>query len=355
MGKKRIKKDQYKLTHDTFFEVTFGMPSLGIAFLKAKLPQKLRKHLDFDKLTVVKPKFRDKLFRETRPDIVYKVPICGTDEHISFYVIIEHKSLDDHAAVFQLWGYVCQLCRQDVENRLADPKTKQRKAWPKNFRLSPVIPIIIHHGNKPFTGETQLANLFFMIPGAKEYLPHFQAILVDLSQIEEGKLPRDPNAPELHVVLLIMKVIFSKDKTTLKKNFNNILKDLKPYSQNPKYRDLIRKLWHYVVYNAEQLTDRDYEALETEIQETVGENNMPTLVQKWLAEGMEKGMEKGKAEGKVEERVVAIFDLLEDSFGEIPQGTKAAVVKITDLAKLRRLTILAGKCKSLAEFNKALK
>jgi hypothetical protein len=46
---------------------------------------------------------------------------------------------------------------------------------------------------------------------------------------------------------------------------------------------------------------------------------------------------------------------LEDSFGEVPQATQHAVTKITDLAVLRRLTILAGKCKSLAEFANALK
>jgi hypothetical protein len=206
MGKKRIKKGDYKVTHDTFFDETFGMPSFGVAFLKAKLPRKIRKQLDLDKLTVVWKKFRDELFRETRPDIVYKVPIRGTDEHVNFHVIIEHKSFDDHSTIFQLWGYVRQLCVQDAKERLTDLETEKCKGWPKNFQLSPVIPIIIHHGPTPFSGKTQLADLFYEIPGVKEYLPHLQAILVDLSTIEEENLPRDPNAPELFVVLLIMKV-----------------------------------------------------------------------------------------------------------------------------------------------------
>jgi hypothetical protein len=58
MGKKRAKKgDEYKVTHNTFFDETFGMPSFGIAFLKAKLPRKLKKHLEIEKLTVEKPAF----------------------------------------------------------------------------------------------------------------------------------------------------------------------------------------------------------------------------------------------------------------------------------------------------------
>jgi len=92
MGKQRLKKgDIYKITHNTFFEETFGTPSFGTAFLKKTLPRKIRKQLDLDKLTVEKTKFRDKLFRETRPDIVpmalYAVK-CFETEKIGGFVKI---------------------------------------------------------------------------------------------------------------------------------------------------------------------------------------------------------------------------------------------------------------------------
>ena len=344
MGKQRSKKgDEYKVQHNTFFEETFGMPGFGVAFLKKMLPKELKKHLEIEKLTVEKPKYRDKYFRETRPDMVYVVPIRGTGDHIRFYIVIEHKASDDHSAIYQVWKYICQLCVQDVRKRLTDTETKKRKAWPKNFRLSPVIPIILHHDNKPFTGKTQLADLFYHLPGAEKYLPRLQAILVDLSVIEENKLPRDPNAPELHVVLLIMKAIFSKSRSTLKNKFKEILKELQPYSQVPKYRELIRKLWYYFVYNADKLTETDAEEIETDIHETIGDNNMPTLAQIFT--------DKGKAKDRAE----LILAILEDNFGDVPQAIQEAVTQITDLTVLKKLAILAGKCKSLAEFNKALK
>ena len=87
---KKAKENEYIVTHGAFFDETFGMPSLGIAFLKKMLPRKLRENLEIEKLTVAKVKFRDVLFRETRPDIVYIVPIRGTDECVRFHVIIEH-------------------------------------------------------------------------------------------------------------------------------------------------------------------------------------------------------------------------------------------------------------------------
>jgi len=274
---------------------------------------------------------------------VYKVPIRGTDEHVNFHVIIEHKSEDDHSAIFQLWGYIRQLCVQDVKERLTDPKTKQRKGWPKDFRLPPIIPIIIHHGPTPFSGKIQLADLFYEIPGVRDYLPHLKAILVDLATIEECNLPHDPNAPELFVVLLIMKVIFSKDPKTIKDKFNEILDELKPYSKVPKYRELIRKLLYYVIYNAENLTVADSTAMENKTRETTGDKTMPSVAQVYI----DKGEIKGKAE--------SILVFLENRFGDVPKTTQDAVVKITDLAVLQQLTIFAAKCKSLAEFKKALK
>jgi hypothetical protein len=348
MGKKRINERKYKLGHDEFIDETFGMPSLGSAFLKEVLPKKLQKRLDLDRLVVERVKFRDELFRETRPDIVYKVPFRRTDEYIRFYTIIEHKSFDDHSAIFQTWGYVRQLSVLDVNERLTDPKTKKKcKTWPKGFLLSPIIPIILHHGKKPFSGETQLVNLFYPLPGAKEYLPHMQAILFDLSTIEKEMLPRDPNAPELYVVLLMMKVIFSKSRSELKATFKLILKELEPYSKIPKYRELIRKCWYYFLYNAEKLIEADYFEAESDVREAIGEDKLPTLVQLWE--------QRGRVQGKVEGKAELIIAMLEDRFGEVPQATQEAIAKITDRTVIRQLALLAGNCKSLAEFAKALK
>ncbi len=334
MGDKKKKTDETKLQHSTFFEETFGMPSLGVAFLKKVLPKKVLKQIDVEKLTVEKVKFRDTLFRETRPDIVYNVPILGADEHVSVHIIVEHKSLDDHSAIYQIWGYITQLCIQDVDKRLTDPETKKPKAWPKDFKLSPIIPIILHHGDKPFTGETQLAHLFYPLPGAEEFLPRLQAILFDLSTIEDDQLPSDPDTPELHVVLTIMKVIFSKKKGELKHKFLTILDELRPYSQERKYYTLIRKLWYYVAYNAEKLTESDAEEIEASIRETIGDSNMPTLAQIYI----EKGELKREAK--------AVLLTLTKRFKTIPKTLEEQILAITDLAKLEKLADFAYDCQT---------
>ena len=346
--------EEFCIQHSTFFEETFQMPTLAVAFLKHFLPPETLERLNLEKLVVVKEKFRDGEFRETRPDVVYEVPIIGAKGRVRIHIILEHKSTDDHSAIYQISKYVGQKCVQDVEKRLTNSKTKKP---PKNFQLAPVIPIIIHHGYSPFTGKTQLAELFYPLPGVERYLPHQEAMLIDLSAIEDDQLPRDPNAPELHVVLLMMKVIFSKSKTYLKRNFRAILRELEPYSRNRRYRSLIRKCWHYTIYNTRTLVRTDVDEMETEMGKAInekGDEKMPTLAQKLIKEGKAQGRVEGRAEGRIEGyaegKAEAILRILTRRFRMVPESLEARIFAITDLECLGKLLDFAFDCESLDEF-----
>ena len=331
----------YKLQHSTFFEETFKMPSLGISFLKHFLPPEMVERLDIEKLTVEQEKLVDDVFRETRPDIVYHVPILGVDERVSFQVVLEHKSYDDHSAIFQLWKYLGQLCIQDVKNRLAD------QSWTKDFRLAPIVPIILHHGETPFTGKTQLAELFYPLPGAERFLPRQEAILVDLTTIDVDQIPRDPDAPELHVVMVILKIIFSKDKELFKRKFCEIVEELQPFTQNPRHYELARGIWYYMIRYAKNMTKTDFHEVVTEVRKNVEEGDkMSTLAQIFIDEGIALGKTEGKAEG--------ILRTLKWRFHAVPESLQAQVPAITNLASLDDLADFAFVCESLDDFAAAL-
>ena len=82
---------------------------------------------------------------------------------------------------------------------------------------------------------------------------------------------------------------------------------------------------------------------------------MPTLVQKWLAQGMEKGMEKGKAEGEITRETKAILRTLTKRFHSVPQSLEKQIHAIADLERLEQLADFAFDCTSLDEFAEALK
>ena len=357
----------YHLTHDTFFKEMFQMRNLAIAFLRKFLSQETLKRLDLKNLTIETEDFKDEFFHETRPDMVYRVPIIGRKESVSVHVIIEHKSYNDRETIFQIWKYVHQLCIKDVEIRLTDSETKKRRTWPKNFRISPIIPIVLHHGATPFSGEVELSKLFYQLPGAEEFLPHQKAYLIDLSTIKEEEIPRDANVPELHIVLLIMKTIFEKNRVTLNEKLGEIFEELKPFSDIPMYREIIRYFWHYTLNNVRKLTKTDIQKLETKIREITGEKTMPTVVQRYYQKGIAKGFAegeakgkaegeaKGKAEGKVQGKAEALLRILTKRFRSVPKSLEKRILAITDLERLDQLADFAFDCESLPKFTAAMK
>ncbi|MDR2168719.1 MAG: Rpn family recombination-promoting nuclease/putative transposase, partial [Planctomycetaceae bacterium] len=66
--------DQTPVTHNTFFELSFQLKRIAVAFLKFALPPRLQAQLDLPNLSISIKRFYDEDFQEYRADIVYEVP-----------------------------------------------------------------------------------------------------------------------------------------------------------------------------------------------------------------------------------------------------------------------------------------
>ena len=159
--------------------------------MRIALPSELLACLDLDGLMAEPRHITDELFKKLIADVIYRVPIKGTEKHVDFFVITEHKSYNDFLTIFQLWCYVLHVIRQEFKE--ADDAKKVNA----DYQLPPVVAIILHHGESKFTGKTELSELFLQLPGIEKYLPKLQAILVDLNTIADDDVPNDPDAPEL--------------------------------------------------------------------------------------------------------------------------------------------------------------
>ncbi len=322
------------VTHDRFFTETFQTKRLAKAFLRNRLPGELVKRLDLDGLTIEPRHITDNVFKELITDVVYRVPVKGTPNHVDFFTVLEHKSFDDRLTIFQLWSYVFHICLREFRQAKIEDRIDSK------YRLPPVIAIILHHGESKFSGKTQLSDLFVSLPGIEEYLPKLQAILIDLNTISDAEVPDDPDVPELKVVLMVLKTVFRKDVGT---KIKTILKELKPYSEDPEMRRLIRFGWLYLVSSAKHL-ERNYEVLFDTIKQVVEEDEtMSTMLEKWATEREARGEARG------------VVRILTTRFGRVPQAVSERLLAIGDLVVLDSLTELAVTCKSLDEFKKALK
>ena len=85
-----IASEDLVLSHDDYFREAFQTKRLAKAFLRKKLPKETLAHLDLKKLIVERRHMTDDLFKDTIADVVYRVPIEGSKEHVNFFVVIEH-------------------------------------------------------------------------------------------------------------------------------------------------------------------------------------------------------------------------------------------------------------------------
>jgi hypothetical protein len=238
--------------------------------------------------------------------------------------------------IFQLWTYVYLVIQLEYR-KVADAGTV-----PADYRLPPVIAIILHHGESRFTGKTELSELFLQLPGIEKYLPKLQAVLVDLSTIEDGDVPFDPEVPELELVLTALKVVFRKDVST---KITEILEELKPISDDPIIQDIIRTVWHYLVYSA-TYSERDYEILYEIINNVVEVETMPTMLEKWSAER--------KTTWKAEAKAESVLTVLRARFQTVPQEVENAIRQMNDPIALDSWAAQAATSLSMEEFAEAL-
>ena len=301
------------------------------------LPGELREHLDLDGLSIEPTHITDDVFTDRYADVIYRVPVRDTEQYVDFFVILEHKSYNDLWTIFQLWQYVALILR--LEFKRADEENRVNA----DYRLPPVIAIIVHHGESRFTGKTELSELFLQLPGLEKYLPKLQAVLFDLSVIADADLSFDPEVPEMKLVLMALKVVFRKDVSA---KITEILEELKPLTDDPVIQDIIRTVWHYLVSSAKHMR-RDYENLFSTIKNVVEVETMPTMLEIWKAEG--------KTEGKAEAGRNMVLKALRRKFKQVPQEIEESVLSMSDPIALESLLEHAIDSETLDEFAEALR
>jgi predicted transposase YdaD len=355
------------VTHDAFFELVFQLKKIAGAFLTFLLPVKLQTQLNSPQLKISVRRFRDENFQETRADMIYEIPLKkNRKKHVKIYIIIEHKSYDDSHTMLQLFNYETQIIHAEIDS------AKKKNIYNKNFKLSPIILVIFHHGEGTYTGSVELADEFEEISGTKEFTIKQKGIIFDLSSKDKKDLPHDPNVPELYIALRIMQVIMSKNIDEILRE-EYLLEELKPYTEDIECRKFARLLFCYILDSNRHLTQKGEKQFSRQIQKTFkGVKIMwSPLAQRYIATGMEKGIAigeakgrtegeakgrtEGEAQGEINGRIDAVISILDVKFGEISETVRSSLCAVKDIDRLQKLVRLAAKCDTFEEFYNKLK
>ena len=211
-----------------------------------------------------------------------------------------------------------------------------------------MIAIIFYSGEAKFKGFLEVSDAIATFEGCEEYVSRMKAILYDLNKTHYDEIAHDEEVPELHFLLTVMKAVF--DKNVVQK-MKEAIADYKKHTSDPVNLRLMRAVAVYIYQNAKSLRKLgESDIFLKDVKNYIGEQNMSTMVEKWVKEGEAKGRAEGKAEGKADTIVLQ----LNSKFGFIPEELENRINQITDIERLNQLAKSILSCQSLEEFEKEL-
>ena len=98
--------------HDGFFRVAMTNLKVAKDLLKAHLPKKLDKQIDWDTLQITNKSYVDENLKQTFSDMVYRCQINGRESYI--YALIEHQTEPYFLLPFKVLEYNVMICREHI-------------------------------------------------------------------------------------------------------------------------------------------------------------------------------------------------------------------------------------------------
>jgi predicted transposase/invertase (TIGR01784 family) len=314
--------------HDALAKRTYSNPSEVAELLRAVLPPELLRHLDLSTLRLAPGSFVDEALRSAYSDLLFTVEFDGRPALI--YLLFEHLSTVDGLVPLRLLRYLVNI----LEKHVADAAGKKSP-----LPLPLVIPVVLHHSDKGWTGPTRLGDLFdpqvLANPALRPFIPDFGFCLDDISHISDQQLRQRSLSAASTLTLWALRDA---------RNAGRILDTLEHFADlmarlqtDPGGRSALALVLRYILLVAEIPADVIVQRLTTLAPGT--KEDIMTPAEQWIAQGEARGVEKGRAEGRVEGRVEGLAEMflrqLSLRFGKVPDSTAERIRRASETELMR--------------------
>jgi hypothetical protein len=164
--------------HDALFKAIFSDPETAAAELRSALPAAVADRIDFSTLRVEAGSFVDEELRFRHCDLLFSARVAGRDALV--YVLFEHQSSSDPLMALRMLRYVVRIWDVVLERE------------PGRTSLPLVVPVVLHHGERPWSGATQIADLVDLAEDGRvslsPFVPRFGFAVDDLAVLSDAAL-----------------------------------------------------------------------------------------------------------------------------------------------------------------------
>lgn len=333
--------------HDRFFKQLFARPALVAGFCAHYLPSDVAAGLSLDPegLAALPTEFGGQDGAARRADAAYRIPQADGSP-LAIYLLLEHKSRPELLASTQIARY----CMAYWEQQLAQGQR----------RLSPILPVLLYHGARPWRAAQDLGDLVATPPFLDAFRPRLRYHLVSLGP---GDPPPRRGPASLQAGLAVLQAAFSPDfaaalqaaiaRLAALRRPELIAQDLAPILiyANQLRPELSAK--HLAALAQEALPQWGETVMDKTFESLIQQGRKVGLLEGWQ-EGLQEGRQVGLNEGLMEGLHEALALGIELKFGAAGLELLPHLKRITDIAALRRLRQALPGVGSLAEFGRLL-
>ncbi|TAK73139.1 MAG: Rpn family recombination-promoting nuclease/putative transposase [Gammaproteobacteria bacterium] len=302
---RKTKTQQIVHAHDKFVRTAMSDLQVAREFFTMHLPHDIRQAMNLNHL-VLQPRSQiDEMRKEVIVDLLYKTTIAEREAYL--YLLVEHQSTPDELMAFRMLKYSCNIIDEHLK------RTKKKT-------LPLIYPMVIYHGERPYSYSTDIKDLVDAPPELVEryFLQPFQ--LIDLAKIDDKELKQYAWAGVMEFAL---KHIYARDVLP---HIIDII-DVLCYLDRSGGRSYVSLVLQYFLERGDiQDIETFFRLINEHISEEIGEKVMT---------GAERLIEKGIEKGKLEVAKQLLAKGIEMAF--VAQVTGLPVTKIQEVQ-----TILAN-------------
>ena len=313
--------------HDELFRKTLGIPEHAAGELRAVLPRKLAKRIDWSTLRAEPGSFVDSGGPQRHTDLLFSATIDGRDARI--YVLFEHQSSFDRWMPLRLLVYMSRIWVSLEEAGAAS--------------LPVIIPVVLHNGEGKWTGAQRFSELLDsdgLLEAAHLFIPDFHFVIDDLAVVSEAALLRRRMSPLARLTVWVLRAARHGFDPALLERWARLLEQAHDSEAGT---EAFAQIFVYLseVDGGKPL----YEAIEAVIDDEDRERAMG-LRKEWEDAALERGIEQGIEQGTRR----TLLSQLQLKFGDIGEARREQIAS----ASLEDLERWSGRILSATTLEDAL-
>lgn len=300
--------------HDSLVQFTFQQLPHAEGLFRAILPPALATAIDWSTLRLQSGTHVDDSLRRQQSDLLFSARLSSGE--VWLYLLTEHKAKNERWAVLQLLSYVLAIWRSVLQSE------------PRPGHLPLVVPILLHHGRKPWTAPSDLTRLLAgrgLPAPLRELLqslqPAFRPLVVSIAAWPAARIRALSMTVFGKLVLEALQTIPGRSEAEIVAAVASWRDALLSMVSAPSAPDELLALWTYVLESASGPVPGLIQAIEEMEAEVAMKRKSAAAILR--AAGHAEGKAEGKAEGLRESHARLLTKLMTRRFGALPTSCKA--------------------------------